>query len=215
MTRVIAYVRVSTNKQDLKNQRFEIERYCSLNNITVDEWDSDIASGTVKVKDRRAGALLDKLQSGDTLIVSEVSRISRSIRTIFDVVQDLIERGVAVISVKEGVKFGSDLTSTVMLAGLGLAAEIERKMISARTREALARKKSEGMKLGRPLGTHRPEHRKLHGKDEEILRYMRRRVSKAAIARLLDVNVGTLRTYIKNQELDTRLLLEQLKQTGV
>lgn len=215
MPRVVAYVRVSTNKQDLQNQRHEIERYCAAHGLLVDEWDEDIASGTTQLKDRQAGALIDSLKSGDTLIVSEVSRISRSIRTIVNTLEDCIERGVAVTSIKEGITFKDDVTSTVMMVGLGLAAQLERKFISARTREALARKKAEGVRLGRPPGKHRPENRKLYGKDEEILRYMRRRVSKAAIARLLDVSISTLRRYINDHDLEDRLLLERIKKTDV
>ena len=215
MSKTVAYVRVSTNKQDLDNQRHEIERFCSARGLTVDTWDSDIASGTIKLKDRRAGALIDSLKAGDTLVVSEISRISRSLRTVLNVIEDAIETGVVVMSVKENFVFGDDLNSRIIAATFGLAAQIERSLISARTKEALARKKAEGVKLGRPLGSHTREHRKLHGKDTEILRYMKKRVPKTAIARLLDVNVQTLRRYIEDEDLHTRLLLERLKQTDV
>ncbi|MBM4646590.1 recombinase family protein [Rhodococcus hoagii] len=215
MGRVIAYVRVSTNKQDLEKPTHEIERYCSSRGLVVDEWDQDIASGTIKVQNRRVGTVLANLTAGDRLIVSEVSRISRSVGTLINVIDDAVERGITIVSVKEGVEFDDGLTSTVMKAGLGLAAELERKMISARTKEALARKKFEGVKLGRPPGTHRPENRKLHGKDDEIMKYMRRRVSKAAIARILDVSISTLRRYIEEQDLDDQLLLERIKKTDV
>lgn len=213
--KTVAYVRVSTNKQDLENQRHEIERYCSAHGMTVDEWDQDIASGTTQVKDRRAGAMLDGLLSGDTLIVSEISRISRSVKTLLNVLDDCIQREIKVISVKQNVTFEKGLTSTIMMVGLGLAAEIEREMISARTKEALARKKAEGVKLGRPVGTYVPENRKLFGKDEEILSYMRRRVSQAAIARLLDVSASTLRRHVKDQNLHELLWLERVKETDV
>lgn len=213
MSRVVAYVRVSTNKQDLENQRHEIDRYASAHSLTVDDWDEDIASGTTQVKDRHMGAMLDSLRSGDTLIVSEISRISRSVKTLLNVLDDCIDRGITVISVKQNVTFEKGLTSTIMMVGLGLAAEIEREMISARTKESLARKKAEGVKLGRPAGTYLPENRKLFGKDEEILSYMRRRVSKAAIARLLDVSASTLHRYIKDQNLHERLWLERVRQT--
>ena len=215
MGRVIAYVRVSTDKQDLENQRHEIERYCSIRGFAVDEWDQDIASGTIKVQNRRVGNVLGALRPGDRLIVSEVSRISRSAGTLVNIIDDAVERGITIVSVKENIEFDDGLTSTVMKMGLALAAELERKMISARTKEALARKRSEGVRLGRPPGTHRPENRKLHGKDDEILRYMRKRVPKTAIARLFDVSISTLRRYVDEQELDDKILLERLKQTDV
>ncbi|MBB0995724.1 recombinase family protein [Dietzia maris] len=215
MGRVIAYVRVSTDKQDLENQRHEIERYCSARGLAIEEWDEDIASGTLQLKDRKVGALIDRLRSGDTLIVSEISRISRSVRTLLNVLEDCIDRGIVVVSVKQDVTFAKGLSSKIMMIGLGLAAEVEREMISARTREALARKKAEGVRLGRPPGSHKPENRKLHGKDDEILRYMRKRVPKTAIARLLDCSVSTLRRYITDQDLDTKLLVERFRKTDV
>lgn len=214
MSRVVAYARVSTNKQDLANQRHEIERYCSARGFLVDAWDSEIISGTIKVKDRRIGTLLDQLERGDTLIVAEVSRISRSLRTILDTIEDAIERGITVVSVKENFIFGDDLNSRIIATAFGLAAQIERSLISARTREALARKRSEGMRLGRPPGK-RPDQRKLHGKDREIMKLMDKRVSIAAIARLLDVNRQTVSTYIEQQDLRRRLLLERLTKTDV
>lgn len=215
MARVIAYVRVSTDKQDLENQRFEIERFCERRGYTVDEWDQEIVSGTIKVRDRRIGALIDGLKEGDTLIVSEVSRISRSLRTVLTVIEDAIERGIVITSVKENMTFGNDLNSKVVAVAFGLAAEIERSMISARTREALARKKAEGVVLGRPPGTHRAEHLKLHGKDEEILKLLEKRVSMSAIARMFDVNRKTLASYIIRQNLREELRWRRFKKLGV
>ncbi|BAS17590.1 transposon Tn2501 resolvase [Arthrobacter sp. Hiyo8] len=150
MAKVIAYVRVSTDKQELENQRYEIQKYCDNHSITVDEWDEEVVSGTVRVKDRKVGALLDRLEAGDMLIVSEISRISRSIVTVLNSIQLCIDRNVQVVSIKENITFADNLNSKVMAVAFGLAAEIERSMISARTKEALARKKSEGVVLGRP-----------------------------------------------------------------
>lgn len=215
MSKVIAYIRVSTNKQDLENQRHEIGRYCTARGLVVDEWDEDIASGTVRIQDRQAGQVFASLQSGDRLVVSEVSRISRSVGTLVTVLEDCIHRGVMVTSVKEDITFKDDITSTVMMVGLGLAAQLERKLISARTKEALARKRAEGVRLGRPPGSSGVDRLKLYGKDDEILQYMRKGVSKRAIARLLDVGRSTLHRYIQLQELDDRLLLERIKQTTV
>jgi DNA invertase Pin-like site-specific DNA recombinase len=215
MPRVIAYVRVSTDKQELENQRFEIAKYCETHSITVDEWDEEIVSGTVRVKDRKVGALLARLETGDMLIVSEISRISRSIVTVLNSIQECIDRDVKVVSIKEGITFADDLNSKVMAVAFGLAAEIERSMISARTKEALARKKSEGVVLGRPVGSYKPEHYKLHGKDEQIIDYMSKQVSIAAIARLLDVNRKTLQTYIDRHDLRGQLRWRRFQQLGV
>jgi len=215
MPRVIAYVRVSTDKQELENQRFEIARYCETHSIIVDEWDQEVVSGTVKTKDRRVGPLLDRLEKGDTLIVSEISRISRSIVTVLNSIQQCIDHGVTVVSIKEGMSFTDDLHSKVVAVAFGLAAEIERSMISSRTKEALARKKAEGVVLGRPPGSYKPEHYKLHGQDEVILGYMTKHVSMSAIARLLDVNRKTLQIYVERHNLREELRWRRFKQLGV
>lgn len=214
MPRVIAYVRVSTNKQELENQRYEIERYCQARSIVVDQWDEEIVSGTVKLKDRKAGAMLEKLGSGDMLIVSEISRLSRSLRTVLNIIEDAIEAGVIITTVKENFVFGDNLNSRIIAASFGLAAQIERSLISARTKEALARKKSEGIVLGRPAGSTKPENFKLHGKDEKILRYMEKRVPITAQARLLDVNRKTLSSYIQMRKLDEELVLRRYRKMG-
>jgi DNA invertase Pin-like site-specific DNA recombinase len=202
---IVAYLRVSTDRQELGNQRFEIERFCQQRGYVVDEWRDDTKSGTSAVKDRKLGALLDSLKDGDTLIVSEVSRISRSINTVLNTLQDCLARGITIISVKENMVFGDDLNSKIIAVAFGLAAEIERSLISARTKEALARKRAEGVTLGRPKGSTKPEHYKLHGKDKRILRLMEKRVSVSAIARILDVNRKTLQTYIDRQNLRQQL----------
>lgn len=215
MGRVVAYVRVSTDKQELENQRFEIERFCRERSLAVDEWDGEIISGTVKVSERKLAAVLDSLTAGDTLIMAEVSRIARSLLGILMVVQECVDRGITLMTVKENFTFGGDLNSKVMAAVFGIAAEIERSLISARTREALARKKAEGIRLGRPVGTGRPELLKLYGKDEKILRLMEKRVSYAAIARILDVNPKTLRAYLERQNLREQLRWRQFKEMDV
>lgn len=214
MAKVIAYVRVSTDKQELENQRFEIGRYCSERGITVDEWDEEVVSGTIKAKDRKVGALLDRLQSGDTLLVSEISRISRSMVTVLNAIQQCIDGGVKVVSIKEGFTFADDLNSKVIAVAFGLAAEIERSMISARTKEALRRKRADGVVLGRPVGSTKPEHYKLHGKDEKIMRLMEKQVSISAIARILDVNRKTLQTYISKQNLRQELRWRLFQKLG-
>lgn len=215
MSSVVAYVRVSTDKQELDNQRFEIERFCASRGYVVDSWDQEVVSGTIKVKDRKVGTLLTRLRAGDILIVSELSRISRSMIVVLNALQDCLDRDITVISVKENMSFGNDLTSKVIAFAFGMAAEIERSLISARTKEALARKKAEGVVLGRPRGTHRPEQLKLYGKDEKILRLMAKQVPLAAIARLLDVNRKTLMSYIERHNLRQELRWRRFKELDV
>lgn len=197
---------MSTNHQDYENQKYEIAQFAARSGIEIDEYISEVITGKADVKDRKIAGVLDSLHKGDTLIVSEVSRISRSLTAVLGVIEDSTKRGVTVMTVKGGFVFGDNIASTVIAFAFGLAAQIERELISSRTKEALARKKAEGVKLGRPAGTYTHEHLKLHGKDEQILQLMEKRVSKAAIARLLDVNRETLSRYINRQELVKELL---------
>jgi putative DNA-invertase from lambdoid prophage Rac len=216
MGRIVAYLRVSTDQQDLENQRFEIKRYIEHAGIKqAIMWTEDVASGTRKAHDRNLGGVLDSLESGDTLIVSEVSRLARRVLPVMNIIQNCIDRGVTIVAVKEGYTFGNDINSKVIAFAFGIAAEIERNMISARTKEALARKRSEGVRLGRPTGSTKPEHYKLHGNDKVIVRYMDKGVSYSAIARLLDVNRKTLRSYVDRQNLRDQLRWKRYTETDV
>lgn len=218
MGRIVAYARVSTDKQDAENQRFEIERYLAREGRVYDEFVEETISGTKSVSERKLGQLMDELTEGDMLIVSETSRISRRLGEIFATIQFFIDKGVTVVAVKQNYRFANDIQSKVIAFAFGIASEIERDLISSRTREALARRKAEGMKLGRPVGTGDPTRRKLHGKDEQIMDLLDKRVSKAAIARILGVNQKTLHTYIRDQniayELRARKLRESMQQDG-
>lgn len=206
MSRIVAYARVSTDKQDADNQEYELRTYMARNNIVCDEIITEVVSGTVKIKDRKVGQLIDSLQSGDTLIVSEISRLSRNMLTIASIIQNSLDRGIKLIAVKEGWTLGADPGSKFTAVAFGMAAEIERNFISQRTKEALARKKSEGIKLGRPAGTYRPEHRKLHGKDNEIVSFLRAGMSKASIARFYGVSRETVRAYVYDNGLQFKVL---------
>ena len=206
MPQVVAYARVSTDRQDSDNQKFELDNYMRRHGIEGVEVVTEVVSGTVKLKDRKVGALIESLRDGDTLIVSEISRLSRDMLTVASIIQDCLSRGIVIIAVKEGWTLGNDPGSKFTAVAFGMAAEIERNFISQRTKEALQRKKSEGMVLGRPIGVKRPQDRKLNGKDDEIVRYLKAHVPIAAIARVLEVNVQTLRTYMREEQLVNRVL---------
>lgn len=206
MPRVIAYVRVSTAHQDYENQVFEISRFAERKGITVDEYVSEVITGKADIHRRKIGDVLDSLQRGDTLIVSEVSRISRSLTAVFNAIEQAVKREVVIMTVKGDHVFGDNINSKVMAFAFGLAGEIERDLNSARTKEALAKKKADGVKLGRPVGSTSPEALVLHGKDEEYIELRLKKVSKAAIARLFDVHVETLRRYVLRQQLDKEVL---------
>lgn len=141
MATIIAYLRVSTDRQTLENQRSEITRFTQRKGMIVDRWVEEIISGKVKDSDRKLGGTLRRLKKGDTLIVSELSRLSRTLLDIMSIMRTLLERGVVLYSVKENFYLADNINSKVILFAFGLAAEIERDLISTRTKEALALRK--------------------------------------------------------------------------
>jgi putative DNA-invertase from lambdoid prophage Rac len=204
--RVVAYARVSTDKQDAANQTMALDGYMSRNGIDADEVITETVSGTVKLADRKVGSLIASLTDGDTLIVSELSRLSRDMLTIATIIQECLSKSVTIIAVKEGWTLGNDPGSKFTAVAFGMAAEIERNFISQRTKEGLARRRSEGVVLGRPVGTHRPEHRKLFGKDDEMVRLLKADMPLAGIARLYSVTTNTVRSYVNDQKLRAKAL---------
>lgn len=207
MRRVVAYIRVSTVKQETDNQLSGITEYAKREHLHIDEIVGETISGYKShLTERKFSEVLSGLHQGDTLIVSETSRISRRLLDVLNTIQGLLDRGVSVVTVKENIVFRDDINSKVLAFAFGLSAEIERSLISSRTREALARKKAEGVRLGRPPGELKPENLKLYGKDEQIIELRMKHVSKSAIARLLDVNRETLNRYMRRTELDKEIL---------
>lgn len=152
---VVAYLRVSTNRQHLENQQEEIKRFAHNRGLTINKWYNDIISGKVNSSDRKLGDILSSLQEGDCLIVTEVSRLSRTLIDIMNIINTCIQRKIILHSTKEGYTFENNLNSKILGFAFGLVAEIERNLISIRTKEALAVRKAEGKKLGRPIGSSR------------------------------------------------------------
>src|SRR5258708_3392271 len=145
-----AYIRISTDKQTTENQRFEILKFADEKKQRVDHWIEETVSGTKRVEDRKLGQLLQKMEKGDLLIVTELSRLGRSLMEVMSILHMLMQKDVKVYTVKEHYELGNNINSKVLAFAFSLSAEIERSMISSRTKEALARKKSEGQILGRP-----------------------------------------------------------------
>ena len=151
---IIAYLRISTGKQFLSNQREEIRRYADGRNWVIDQWVTEVASGGRKGSDRKLGILLKQMKRGDTLIVTEVSRLSRTLTDIMSIMGLCLEKGINLYTTKEGYSFDNSINSKVLCFAFGLVAEIERNLISMRTREALALRKAEGIALGRKTGSY-------------------------------------------------------------
>jgi len=195
-----AYIRVSTDKQTTEQQRFEILKFADEKKLAIDHWIEETVSGTKKVQDRKLGILLLQLQAHDVLIVTEISRLGRSLMEVMSFLHTLMEQDVMVYSIKEGYALGNNLNSKVLAFAFSLSAEIERAMISQRTKEALARKRSEGKHLGRPKGS-LSKTTKLTGKDAMIKELLAKRVAISAIARILGVHRLTVAHYVKTRRL--------------
>ena len=197
---IYGYIRVSTDKQTVENQRFEIMNFANGTNIKIDKWIEETISGNMAVEKRKLGALLKKLNKGDILISSEISRLGRNLMMIMSILNICMQKGIHVWTIKDNYRLGNDINSKVLAFAFGLSAEIERNLISQRTKEALARKKNEGAVLVRPKGS-KSTRTKLSGKEERIKEMLQEGISKSAIARRMKVSRITLLTFIKKNGL--------------
>ena len=197
MSKTIAYVRVSTDEQDYRNQKYEILAYCASQRWQVDTWLELEMSSRRSAKERRIDELFSVSKHGDRLIVSELSRLGRSTGEVIQLVNELTSHGVELVAIKQGFRInshnGKDISSKVIVTIFSLLAELERDLISERTRIALARVKASGKKLGRPRGVGKS---RLDGKETEIRNLMDKGVTRANIARILGVSWGTLSNFI-------------------
>lgn len=198
---IYGYIRVSSDKQTVENQRFEIEQFAEREDIKIDGWIEETISGTKDYDKRKLGRLLRKVQADDLIICSELSRLGRSLFMIMDILNICMNKSCQVWTVKDGYRLGEDIQSKVLAFAFGLSAEIERNLISQRTREALARKKAEGVVLGRPVGSTRPQSFKLYGRDDQIAKYLATGMSQVKIAKKLRVHRITLASFIKMNDI--------------
>lgn len=154
MSQIFAYIRVSTTSQDTQNQKLEIYEYARKNNLNIDSFIETEVSSQKTTKSRRIEELLQKLNKGDTLVITELSRLGRSTSEVIDLVNQVITKKVRLISIKQGLDITShDMSSKIIVTMFSLFAELEKDLISSRTKEALASKKAQGIKLGKPKGT--------------------------------------------------------------
>jgi DNA invertase Pin-like site-specific DNA recombinase len=199
--RTIAYLRVSKDSQDVKNQRLAILDFARQERMKIDEFIELSVSATRSPKARKLDVLLERLNPQDALVVSELSRMGRSVGEIITTVDTLVKRKVRLFAIKEGIQLAGtqSLQSKVMVTLFGLFAEIERELISLRTKEALAAARAAGKKLGRPLGVLGKS--KLDGREKEIQDLLGLQVSKASIAKITGVDRATLYHFIDSRQI--------------
>lgn len=193
---VYGYIRISTDTQTVENQRFEIEKYAGKNNIKIDKYIEEIVSGAKQYNKRRLGLLLKRVNKGDTIIISELSRLGRTLYMIMDILNGCLNKEIKIISIKDGFKLEDDISSKVLAFAFGLSAEIERKLISQRTKEALNRLKNKGVKLGRRKGS-KNKHTKLEKYTNRIITAFNNGETKANLARKYKVHINTIYAFIE------------------
>ena len=180
---IYGYCRVSTNHQTEENQHFAIEKFVKANNLHIDIWIEEKISSSKKLKHRRLGTLLKKLNSGDILITTEISRLGRSLLEVMGILQTCLEKGCQIWTLKENFRLGTDIQSKVLAFAFGLSAELSKSLLQARVKESLARLKANGKKLGRPVGA-RSRELKLSKNRRKIQNLLEKGVSKNQIAKI-------------------------------
>ena len=198
--KIYAYVRTSTLKQFNENQEYGILKFADTKGWKIDEWVREQVSGTKKAADRELSELLQKIRQNDILLISEVSRLGRSTLDTFIALASLLEKKARLFAIKEGYEFKDDAQSEMLAFGFSFAARIERDRISARTTEALALRKAQGVKLGRPEGSQNKDS-KLSGKETDIENLLKSRVAVAAIARIVGVDRRTVKKFAESKNL--------------
>ena len=198
---VYGYIRVSTDHQTTENQRFEIIKFCEKNQIVIDVWIEETISATKDLNKRKLGRLIKRIEKDDMIIASELSRLGRNLLQIMSILHHCMDIGAKIWTIKDNYRLGSDITSKVLAFAFGLSAEIERNLISQRTKEALARVRAEGKAVGRPKGSCNTQ--KLLGREKYIIQKLEDGYSRSEIAKKLRVHRDTLSKFIEHWGIDS------------
>lgn len=192
---IYGYIRVSTEEQNTENQKKAISE-----KFEVDEWIEEKKSGTVDYRKRSLGGLIERLVEGDTLVITELSRLGRSLAMVFNIISGLKEKKVRCIAIKNNFDLNpdnpSDIVSSVLLFAFGLSAQIERELISERTKQGIAVARAKGKRIGRQKGE-KPRYFKLTPYREQIRNYLAEGRNINFIARTYNVRWKTASDFIK------------------
>ena len=198
----IAYLRVSTQDQDTEKKKIDILKFANEKNFGHVEFVEEKISGTKSWKDRKVKQIIDELSDGDRLIVPELSRLGRSMVDIMSCISAAKEKGIFIFDVKNGFELNGRFQGELMAMIFSIAAQIERDLISARTKEGLRSARAQGKLLGRPKG---PGKSKLDEFKPEIIALLNNGSPKTFIARRYKTTVPNLYNWLKKNEVDTKL----------
>jgi DNA invertase Pin-like site-specific DNA recombinase len=197
---IYGYLRVSSDEQDVNSQKQGVEQFAKDNNWTIETYITDEGVSGGKDPDKRnLGPLLKKVQKGDKIICSEISRLGRDLYMVMDILHFCMDRGCVIYTVKDRFTLGDDIQSKVLAFAFGLAAEIERQMIRQRTKEGLRLKMKQGILLGRALGTKAPQayvFKNLEEQKNDILIALKYGVSQRNLAKKVGVDRNTLARHL-------------------
>ena len=209
---VIAYLRISTEKQHIENQKDEIQKYADDKGIIIDRWVTETISGTMTQDKRKLGRLIKSIKTGDTLIVTEISRLSRTLHEVMAIMGQCLSRNITIYSTKDGYSFDDSINSKVLSFAFGLVAEIERNLISQRTKQALAMRKAQGVILGRKIGEC-PKLKVLRDNKNEIYSMVEGNYSITEIHNHFGVSRSTFFNYRQeDQDLDDMIIFKKNKE---
>lgn len=219
---IYAALRVSTTQQDVKNQKHGILDYANQQGFSNIEFVEDTASGKVHWRDRKFGEMLAQAEEGDVILFAEVSRIGRSTLQVLEFMKAAAEKGVKIHVVKERIIADESMQSEIMITLLGMFAQIERQFISTRTKEALSKRKADGVQLGRPKGKQQAVLQlDRHPGKKQVAEWVDKGIGMSAIAKLCDCSRNTLRHYCEVREIDlpkakprTRIRTQQAETGG-
>lgn len=192
---VIGYIRVSSNKQTVEHQRHEISVFAEQNNIQIDNWIEETISSRKPLNKRKLGQLLNDLQPNDIIIAAEISRLGRSLLEVMRILENCLNKNCQVWTIKEHYRLGNDIQSKVMAFAFGLSAEIERNLISQRTKSSLDNIKATGKRLGRPLSA-QSKKLKLSKNAKKVKQLLDMGISKYRIAKMMEVRRSTVSRFI-------------------
>ena len=195
---IYGYIRISTDKQHNENQHYEIEQFAIANKLTINQWIEETISSKKDLEERKLGKLLKKIKQDDIIIATELSRLGRNLLQVMSILHHCMNIGCQVWTLKDNYRLGTDIQSKVLAFAFGLSAEIERSMISQRTKRCLDRLKAEGKHIGRTKGS-KNKSTKLSGKTDLIKTLLSQNISKTQIAKILKVDYSTLYKFLKTK----------------